>query len=84
MITFSVIRDDSGWTIQTGAGMTTPFRSRESAINEARCLAEAIRRHGQCVEVIVESGNSGNSDDIRRNFTANAPRLILRGKMTSA
>jgi hypothetical protein len=84
MIIFSVVRDDSGWAIRTGAGMTTPFRSRDSAINEARCLAEAIRRHGQCVEVIIESGNPCNLDDIRSKFPAKAPRIMLRGKSTSA
>ena len=37
--------------------MTTPFWSRELAIREANCLADAIRCHGECAEVIVEGAD---------------------------
>jgi hypothetical protein len=54
MITFKVVKEQHGWAIRTGAGVTTPFWSRDSAIREAHCLAAAIRCHGECAEVIIE------------------------------
>jgi hypothetical protein len=38
-----------------GERMVMPFRSRDLAVREATCLADAIRCHGECTEVIVES-----------------------------
>ena len=55
MITFNVIREQHGWTIRMGECMMTPFRSRDAAIREANCLAEAIRSHGVGAEVIIEA-----------------------------
>ena len=40
-----------------GERMTTTFRSREVAIREAYCLADAIGCHGECTEVIVEDAD---------------------------
>jgi len=38
-----------------GDCMMTPFRSKDLAIREANCLADAIRGHGVPTEVIVEN-----------------------------
>ena len=57
MITFNVVKERYGWAIRTNERMMTPFWSRELAIHEANCLADAIRRHGECVEVIVEGAD---------------------------
>ena len=54
MITFKVVKEQHGWAIRTGEGVTTPFWSRASAIREAHCLAAAIRCHGEYTEVIIE------------------------------
>lgn len=54
MITFKVVKQEYGWAVQTGAQMTTPFWSRALAIREAEALANAIRRHGVCAEVVIE------------------------------
>ena len=54
MITFSVVKEQYGWAIRAGEGMKTLFWSRDLAIREANCLADAIRCHGACAEVIVE------------------------------
>jgi len=54
MITFNVVKELHGWAIRMGEGMTTPFWSRDLAVREANCLADAIRRHGECAEVIIE------------------------------
>ncbi|MFI4936581.1 MAG: hypothetical protein ACHP7N_18395 [Caulobacterales bacterium] len=59
--------------------MTTPFRSRDLAIREANCLADAIRRHGECAEVIVEGIEPGEAP--RRIKGSSSARLdaLLRG-----
>lgn len=54
MITFNVVKEQHGWAVRSGACMMTPFWSRDLAIREANCLADAIRRHGQHTEVIIE------------------------------
>lgn len=55
MITFNVVKEQHGWAIRMGERMVMPFRSRDLAVREATCLADAIRCHGECTEVIVES-----------------------------
>jgi hypothetical protein len=55
MITFDVVKDRHGWAVRVGRRMTTHFWSRDRAVREANSLAEAIRRHGQRTQVIVEA-----------------------------
>ncbi len=57
MITFNVYKERHGWAIRMGEPMKTVFWSRDVAIREANCLAAAIRCHGECAEVIVESAD---------------------------
>lgn len=54
MITFNVVKETHGWAIRTGAGMMTPFWSRESAVREANCLARAVGCHGEQTEVVID------------------------------
>lgn len=54
MITFNVVKEQHGWAIRIGKRMTTPFRSRDVAVKEANCLADAIRCHGERAEVVVK------------------------------
>jgi hypothetical protein len=61
MITFKVVKEPHGWAIRMDERMTTPFWSRDLAIREANCLAEAIRCHGECTEVIVEGTDPSES-----------------------
>ncbi len=67
MITFKVVKEQHGWAIRMGEGVTTPFWSRDSAIREAHCLAAAIRCHGECAEVIIEGADQSD------------PRKIIEG-----
>lgn len=46
MITFNVVKEQHGWAVRMGDCMMTPFRSKNLAIREANCLADAIRGHG--------------------------------------
>jgi hypothetical protein len=58
MVTFSVVKEKYGWAIRAGGCMSTPFWSRDAAILEANSLADSIRCHGECAEVVVEGGAS--------------------------
>ena len=61
MIVFSVIKEPFGWSICTGGCMTTTFRTRDCAVREAHCLANAIRSHGQDTEVVVLDEDEGEA-----------------------
>ncbi|MBC7670740.1 MAG: hypothetical protein H7236_20260 [Gemmatimonadaceae bacterium] len=54
MITFNVVKEKHGWAVRLGEGMTTPFWSKDLAVREAKCLADAIGGHGEHTEVVVE------------------------------
>jgi len=54
MHTFRIVQEFSGWKIQLGSAMSAPCRSRALAIEQAERMAEAIRRHGEDVVVIVD------------------------------
>jgi hypothetical protein len=80
MITFDVVKEEHGWAIRMGECMTTPFWSRELAIREANCLADAIRSHGECAEVFVEGADP--DEPLKRIKGSNSSRLdaLLRGR----
>ncbi|MBV9996630.1 MAG: hypothetical protein JO127_15605 [Caulobacteraceae bacterium] len=59
MITFNVVKETHGWSIRMGQRMSTPFWSKDQAVRQALILAEAIGRHGQTTEVIVEGEGVG-------------------------
>jgi len=54
MVTFTVVRATHGWAVCVDERMTTPFWSRDLAIQEAYDLAGAIRCHGAGVKVVIE------------------------------
>jgi hypothetical protein len=64
MITFSVIKKQNGWSIRMGEWSMTPVWSRDLAIREANCLAEAIRCRGECTEVIIEGADLNGASNI--------------------
>jgi hypothetical protein len=78
MITFHVVKEPRGWAIRTCTGMTTPFRTKDAAIFEARYLAETIRCHGECVEIIVETSIP---PDIR-GINQDSPTIVGQRSMT--
>ena len=75
MITFSVVKEQYGWAIRAGEGMKTLFWSRDLAIREANCLADAIRCHGECAEVIVESAGPNPNEVHERIKESRSARL---------
>jgi hypothetical protein len=80
MITFNVVKEQHGWAIRMGRGMTTPFWSRELAIREANCLADSIRCHGECTEVIIEGANSNEPPKRIMGVSSSRLEAPLRGR----
>jgi hypothetical protein len=80
MIIFNVVKERCGWTVRTGKCMTTPFWSRDSAIREAHCLAETLRRHGEYAEVIVEDAEPDQPLSRTRNSSRPGPDLFPQGR----
>jgi hypothetical protein len=74
MITFSVMKEQNGWSIRMGEWSMTPFWSKDLAIREANCLAEAIRRNGECTEVIID----GTDPNGATNICGTTPNLSER------
>ena len=66
MHTFKVVREQFGWAVRLGAGMTTPFWSLAAALREANALCEGLRCHGVIAEVVVEEGEVPELGDARR------------------
>jgi hypothetical protein len=86
MQTFLIVRAQGGWAVQSGCAMTAPCRSRAAALAQAKHMAEAIRRHGEDVTVIVEPAALRECDPVyfvpspRAAAAARirAPRRVLR------
>lgn len=53
-ISFRVVKEPYGWAVRMGEGMMTPFRSKILAVRHANGFADALRRCGEPVEVVVE------------------------------
>jgi len=79
MITFSVIKEQYGWAIRVGEGMKTLFWSRDLAIREANCLADAIRCHGACAEVIVDGADPNEMPKRIKGSSSDRPNALARG-----
>jgi hypothetical protein len=78
MITFSVVKEQYGWAIRAGERMKTLFWSRHLAIREANCLADAIRCHGECVEVIVEGADPNEVPKRIKGSSSARPDALAR------
>ena len=79
MITFKVVKEQYGWAIRMGEGVTTPFWSRDLAIREAHCLAAAIRCHGERAEVIIEGTDQSDPRKMVKGLSSlgGGPATIL-------
>jgi hypothetical protein len=62
MHTFKVVKEPCGWAVRLGGAMTTPFRTRAVAIEEARNLCDALRRHGEIAEVVIEPADESEAE----------------------
>jgi hypothetical protein len=77
MITFNVVKEQHGWSIRMGECMMTPFWSRDLAIQEANCLADSIRCHGACAEVVVERADPNDPYGIIMTSARSGPPKTL-------
>jgi hypothetical protein len=80
VITFNVVKEQHGWAIRMGECMTTPFWSRVLAIQEANCLADAIRGHGECAEVVVEGADPNDPPKTSKGVSSSRLAVLLRGR----
>ena len=79
MITFNVVKEQHGWAIRMDERMKTLFWSRDLAIREANCLADAIRCHGERAEVIVEGADPNEVPKrIKGSSSARLDALVQR------
>jgi hypothetical protein len=53
MHTFRIVEEQGRWTVELGAGMSAPCKSRAAAIAQAEQIAQAIRRHGEVVFIVL-------------------------------
>jgi hypothetical protein len=78
MIVFNVVKEQHGWAIRMDERMKMLFWSRDLAIREANCLADAIRCHGECAEVIVEGADPNEmSKKIKGPSSTRLDALVL-------
>ncbi|MFZ5720148.1 MAG: hypothetical protein ACOY5Y_11875 [Pseudomonadota bacterium] len=61
MHVFKVVKEPYGWAVRMDEAMSTPFWSRELAVQEANCLCDELRSHGVLAEVIVEGGDPSDA-----------------------
>jgi hypothetical protein len=75
MIRFNVVKETHGWAIRMGERMTTPFWSKEQAVRQAKILAEAIGRHGERTEVVIEGAapEEDRAGAETRSFSSDEP-----------
>lgn len=78
MISFKVVKEPHGWAVRMGERMTTPFWTRDLAIREANCLADSLRCHGECAEVIVEGEEMIEAPEQVRGTTSERLAALLR------
>jgi hypothetical protein len=79
MIVFNVVKEEYGWSVRMGEAMTTPFWSRTLAIREADSLAQAIRRHGESAQVIVEGAVPADSSAGGAALTSVTTKALVGG-----
>lgn len=72
---FRVVRDTVGWTVCFGEAVTSSFRTRRYAIQEANRLCESLRMHGLDVQVLVEDEGAGPMEPSPPNRDASHPPL---------
>ncbi|HXQ16662.1 MAG TPA: hypothetical protein VN814_18770 [Caulobacteraceae bacterium] len=79
MHTFKVVREEFGWAVRLGPGMTTPFWSQAAALREANALCKSLRSHGVAAEVVVEEGLGNEPGAASRRGTARDSAGAIHG-----
>ena len=76
MHTFKVVKEPFGWAVRVGEGMSAPYWSRELAVCEAKRLCDALRRHGEAAQVMIEANESGEVSGRPGRFAADGLRAF--------
>ncbi len=74
MISFNVVKEQHGWAIRIDERIKLLFWSRDLAVREANCLADAIRCHGECAEVNVEGADTNELSKKIKQLGSNSSR----------
>ena len=69
-----IVRIQCGWAIQSGSAMISPCRSRLAALGQAEQMADALRSHGEAVQIIAECDDADEASDFPK-LKAVAERL---------
>ncbi len=80
MLVFKVARKPYGWAVCMDEAMSTPFRSRDLAVQEANCLCEAIRSHGVLAEVVIEGADPPETAEARDRHSSSLLSARLRSR----
>lgn len=59
---FEVAKDQYGWVVRLGVGVSAPFRSRTLANRAAQDLCLTLRRHGEPACVVEATDDSTPSE----------------------
>ncbi len=78
MHTFKVVKEPHGWAVRLGGGMSTPFWSRALAIQDANCLCDALRSHGEAAEVVIDEIDTAEASRVPYKFSAARLALLLK------
>lgn len=54
MHTFRVVKEESGWAVKLGEAQIAPCRSQLAAVEEAERMADALRRSGAAVAIVID------------------------------
>lgn len=89
MQTFKIVRKQSGWAIEIGFAATIVCSSRTAALAQAEAMAEALRRHGALVSIVVEPSVAPANDSEPTHFApsvkaAVAARIRMPRRVESA
>jgi hypothetical protein len=78
MHTFRVVKEPHGWAVRLDSGMSTPFWSRALAIQEANCLCDTLRSHGETAEVVIDEIDPGKTPRGSQKFSAARLASLLK------
>jgi hypothetical protein len=82
MQTFKIVRKQDGWAIEVGFAATVVCSSCAAALAQAEAMAEAIRRHGELVSIVVEPSDSP-ANDSEPVYFAPSPKAAVAARIRS-
>lgn len=54
VIVFEVVKEPYGWAVRRDSRMMTPCWCKAAAVEQARRMVDALRRHGTAADLCVE------------------------------